>query len=75
MDDVTIVALDSSEPDLDYGQVGRARYDWLREQYARPAAFRIFMLHHHLLPIPGTGASAAWSWTPATSSRSCRSAA
>ena len=55
MDDVTIVALDSSEPDLDYGQVGRARYDWLREQYARPAAFRIFMLHHHLLPIPGTG--------------------
>jgi Icc protein len=55
MDEVAIVALDSSEPDLDYGQIGRARYGWLREQYARPAAFRIFMLHHHLLPIPGTG--------------------
>ena len=55
MDDVAIVALDSSEPDLDYGQIGRARYGWLREQYAQPAAFRIFMLHHHLLPIPGTG--------------------
>ena len=47
--------VDSTEPDLDYGQIGRARYGWLREQFARPAAFRIFMLHHHLLPVPGTG--------------------
>jgi len=53
--DVTIVALDSTEPDLDNGHVGRARYTWLAEQFARPAGFRIFMLHHHLLPIPGTG--------------------
>ena len=28
---------------------------WLEEQFAAPARFRIFMLHHHLLPIPGTG--------------------
>ena len=53
--DVTIVACDSTEPDLDHGQVGRARYDWLREEFAAPAGFRIFMLHHHLLPVPGTG--------------------
>jgi 3',5'-cyclic AMP phosphodiesterase CpdA len=52
---VTIVAEDSTEPDLDHGQIGRARYDWLAEQFSRPAAFRIFMLHHHLLPVPGTG--------------------
>ena len=50
-----IVALDSTEPDLDHGQIGRAQYEWLREEFARPAAFRIFMLHHHLLPVPGTG--------------------
>ena len=55
LEGVTIVALDSTEPDLDHGQIGRSRYDWLREQYARPARFRIFMLHHHLLPVPGTG--------------------
>ncbi len=55
LDDITIVAVDSTEPDLDHGQIGRARYDWLKDQYARPAAFRIFMLHHHLLPVPGTG--------------------
>ena len=53
--DVTIVACDSSEPDLDVGQIGRARYDWLLDEFAAPARFRILMLHHHLLPIPGTG--------------------
>jgi 3',5'-cyclic AMP phosphodiesterase CpdA len=53
--DVAIVALDSTEPDLDHGQIGRAQYDWLREEYACPAGFRILMLHHHLLPVPGTG--------------------
>ena len=52
---VTIVAVDSSEPDLDHGQVGRGRYPWIEEQYSAPADFRIFVLHHHLLPVPGTG--------------------
>ncbi len=37
MGGVKIVALDSSEPDLDYGQIGRARYDFLREEFGRPA--------------------------------------
>jgi 3',5'-cyclic-AMP phosphodiesterase len=55
LDDVVIVGVDSSEPDLDHGQIGRARYKWLEEQFSQPAAFRIFMLHHHLLPVPGTG--------------------
>jgi 3',5'-cyclic-AMP phosphodiesterase len=52
---VTIVAVDSSEPDLDHGQIGRARYPWIVEQFSDPADFRIFVLHHHLLPVPGTG--------------------
>jgi 3',5'-cyclic-AMP phosphodiesterase len=52
---VTVVAVDSTEPDLDHGQIGRGRYPWILEQFAEPADFRIFVLHHHLLPVPGTG--------------------
>jgi len=52
---VSIVAIDSTVPDLDYGQIGRGRYRWIEEQFARPASLRIFVLHHHLLPVPGTG--------------------
>ncbi|HET7567089.1 MAG TPA: metallophosphoesterase [Gaiellaceae bacterium] len=54
-DGVTIVAVDSTEPDLDNGQIGRGRYAWIEEQFAEPADLRVFVLHHHLLPIPGTG--------------------
>jgi 3',5'-cyclic AMP phosphodiesterase CpdA len=52
---VTIVAVDSTEPDLDHGQIGRGRYRWIEEQFAEPADLRVFVLHHHLLPVPGTG--------------------
>ena len=52
---VTIVAVDSTEPDLDHGQIGRGRYPWIEEQFSDPADLRIFVLHHHLLPVPGTG--------------------
>ena len=52
---VTIVAVDSTEPDLDNGQVGRGRYRWIEEQFADESRLRIFVLHHHLLPVPGTG--------------------
>jgi Icc protein len=52
---LTVVAIDSSEPDLDHGHVGRGRYGWIEEQFGHPAELRIFALHHHLLPVPGTG--------------------
>ena len=52
---VSIVAVDSTEPDLDHGHIGRSRYAWIQEQFSVPADFRIFVLHHHLLPVPGTG--------------------
>ena len=54
-DGVCLVAIDSSEPDLDHGVVGRGRYGWIREQFADDDRLRVFVLHHHLLPIPGTG--------------------
>ena len=50
-----VVAVDSTEPDLDHGQIGRGRYGWIEEQFAAPADMKIFVLHHHLLPVPGTG--------------------
>lgn len=52
---ILVVAIDSSEPDLDHGRVGRSRYGWIEEQFSGPADLRIFVLHHHLLPVPGTG--------------------
>src|SRR6476646_10259117 len=52
---VTIVAVDSTEPDLDNGQIGRGRYRWIEEQFSADADLRVFVLHHHLLPVPGTG--------------------
>jgi Icc protein len=53
---VTLLGVDSTEPDLDYGRIGRHRYPWIRETFMdNPDDVKIFMLHHHLLPIPGTG--------------------
>jgi 3',5'-cyclic-AMP phosphodiesterase len=52
---VSILAVDSSEPDLDYGQIGRNRYPYIEEGFSHPADLRIFVIHHHLLPVPGTG--------------------
>jgi 3',5'-cyclic-AMP phosphodiesterase len=54
-DGVSVVAVDSSEPDLDHGQIGRGRYGWIEEAFSHPADMRVFVMHHHLLPVPGTG--------------------
>jgi 3',5'-cyclic-AMP phosphodiesterase len=55
LDRTTVVAVDSTEPDLDHGQIGRGRYAWIEEQFSDGSELRIFVLHHHLLPVPGTG--------------------
>jgi len=55
LDGVRIVGIDSSEPDLDNGRVGRERYRHLENSFADPDEFKIFALHHHLMPVPGTG--------------------
>ncbi len=52
---ITVVAVDSTEPDLDHGQIGRGRYAWIEEEFRPPTELRVFVLHHHLLPVPGTG--------------------
>ena len=52
---IRIVGADSSEPDINEGQIGRHRYDWLREHLGVDAEVKILAIHHHLLPVPGTG--------------------
>ncbi len=52
---LTIVAVDSSEPDLNDGRVGREHYPWIKQQFSEPNDITVFVIHHHLVPIPGTG--------------------
>ncbi|HYX44216.1 MAG TPA: metallophosphoesterase [Acidimicrobiales bacterium] len=59
---VQVVAIDSSKPDLNEGEVGRERYRWIRDQFAAESDFRIFVLHHHLVPVPGTGRERNTVW-------------
>lgn len=51
----TVVSVNSAKPDLAEGEVGHLRYDWIRDAYQWPDDFRIFVLHHHLVSVPGTG--------------------
>ena len=51
----TICGLDSSDPDVNEGRVGNDRYPWIRAQFDEPHDMRILAVHHHLVPIPGTG--------------------
>jgi 3',5'-cyclic AMP phosphodiesterase CpdA len=50
-----VVALDSSAPDVIEGHVGRERYSWIREGFDEPDDMKILVIHHHLVPVPGTG--------------------
>lgn len=51
----TVVAVDSSEPDLNDGRIGREWYPWIQDRFEHPEDVKIFVLHHHLVSIPGTG--------------------
>jgi Icc protein len=53
--DIALVAVDSSKPDLDEGEIGREHYGWIEEGFAGGADLRLFVCHHHLMPVPGTG--------------------
>ncbi|CAN5569052.1 metallophosphoesterase [soil metagenome] len=51
----TVVGVDSSQPDLNDGHVGREHYKWISDQFDEPDDFKILAIHHHLVSIPGTG--------------------
>jgi Icc protein len=53
---VAIYAADSSEPDNDAGHVGRVKYNEIRDFFNNSKdKYKIFALHHHLVPVPHTG--------------------
>jgi 3',5'-cyclic AMP phosphodiesterase CpdA len=57
---VLLIGLDSSEPDIDDGHIGREQLAWLEERLSenskklRPK-IPVVALHHHLVPVPNTG--------------------
>jgi 3',5'-cyclic-AMP phosphodiesterase len=51
----SVVAINSAKPDLADGEVGYSHYDWIRSSFQGPDDFRVFVLHHHLVSVPGTG--------------------
>jgi 3',5'-cyclic-AMP phosphodiesterase len=53
--EIALVAVDSSKPDIDEGEIGREHYGWIEEGFAGEAGVRVFVCHHHLVPVPGTG--------------------
>ncbi|ODS37209.1 MAG: hypothetical protein A7316_02070 [Candidatus Altiarchaeales archaeon WOR_SM1_86-2] len=56
IDGIRIICCDSSEPDLDVGQIGREQQQWLREKLEdADMGYKIIVLHHHLIPVPLTG--------------------
>jgi len=52
-----IVGLDSSQPDLNDGQIGTDQLIWLESELDKISndLCKIVTFHHHLLPIPQTG--------------------
>jgi 3',5'-cyclic AMP phosphodiesterase CpdA len=50
-----VVAVDSSKPDIAEGEIGRERYPWIRQELSADADLKVFVLHHHLVSVPGTG--------------------
>jgi 3',5'-cyclic-AMP phosphodiesterase len=57
-DGIIVIGLDSSEPDLDYGKVGRAQQQFMEKelkQASEDKLYKIIALHHHIIPVPKTG--------------------
>ncbi len=52
---IKVVTVDSSKPDLDDGEVGRVNYDRVYQEFCEGEFFKVFVLHHHLIHVPGTG--------------------
>jgi len=53
-ENLVFLGLDSTEPDIDDGHIGRENYDLIRKKL-KGKRKKFLFLHHHLLPIPGTG--------------------
>jgi Icc protein len=57
-----VVCVDSSKPDVDEGEVGRELYGWILDSFEADVDLRVFVMHHHLVSIPGTGRERNQIW-------------
>ncbi len=56
-EDVTIIVLSSARPDRDDGEVGNRQNLWLESTLEKTKdKTKIVAIHHHIIPIPDTGA-------------------
>ena len=56
--DLTVIGIDSSEPDLNNGHIGRPQQSWMENELNKSlenSNFSIVAMHHHVIPIPKTG--------------------
>lgn len=57
LDDVVITVLSSARPDRDDGEVGHRQNLWLESTLAEyEERVKIVAMHHHVIPVPDTGA-------------------
>ncbi|AHF79921.1 lacZ expression regulatory protein [Thermococcus paralvinellae] len=56
-DDLVIIWVDSTIPDLSDGRIGGYKFRWLKEKLEEYShkRFKIVAAHHHLVPLPDTG--------------------
>jgi 3',5'-cyclic AMP phosphodiesterase CpdA len=52
---VGVLGVDSSEPDLDGGHVGRSKYKCIENTLESWKGIKIIGFHHHLVPVPNAG--------------------
>jgi 3',5'-cyclic AMP phosphodiesterase CpdA len=56
-DSAVIVVLSSARPDRDDGEIGHRQNLWLEKTLERsPGKLKIVAIHHHVIPVPDTGA-------------------
>lgn len=56
--EISAIGLDSSEPDIDYGKIGRAQQASMEAELKSAGEnnlYKIIALHHHIIPVPKTG--------------------
>ena len=57
-ENLVLLGLDSTTPDLSQGNIGRLQQAWMENELnicMRENKFSIVAMHHHIIPIPGTG--------------------
>jgi 3',5'-cyclic-AMP phosphodiesterase len=54
-DNIIICGADSTEPDLDDGQIGRGHTAELKKLFSEEFQLKILALHHHVISVPNSG--------------------